>query len=448
MHTQLNPVGNMNILSQAEVDQLQRSSTSELYNLYRNCSLAVLNAGSHTDDAETIYRQNKEFTIEVLRRERGVKIEIKNAPKKAFVDGKIIRGIREHLSAVLRDILFINNRYQNMHCKPDTLTDATFGILRNANAILPETEPRLVTCWGGHSIQHNEYKYTKAVGYQLGLRNFNICTGCGPGAMKGPMKGAAIGHAKQRNKEGRYLGLTEPSIIAAEPPNAIVNELVIMPDIEKRLEAFVRMSHGIIIFPGGAGTAEELLYILGILLNDKNTNQTLPIILTGPSSASDYFTEIDAFIGATLGEKAQQLYKIIIDDEEQVAQIMSKGLVQVLDYRKKTGDAYHFNWSLVIESDFQQPFEPNHENMSGLNISYNLPTAKLAANLRRVFSGIVAGNVKSGGIKAIREFGPFQLSGDKKIMTLMDKLLASFVSQQRMKLPGSEYIPCYNVIEE
>ena len=447
MHTQLNPVGNMNILSQAEVDQLQQSSTSDLYNLYRNCSLAVLNAGSHTDDAEVIYQQHKEFTIEVLRRERGVKIDLKNAPEHAFVDGKIIRGIREHLSAVLRDILFINSD-QNRHSTPDSLTDATFGILRNANAILPETEPRLVTCWGGHSIKENEYKYTKAVGYQLGLRSFNICTGCGPGAMKGPMKGATIGHAKQRNKEGRYLGLTEPSIIAAEPPNAIVNELIIMPDIEKRLEAFVRMSHGIIIFPGGAGTAEELLYILGILLNKENKNQILPIILTGPNSASEYFSEIDAFIGATLGKKAQSLYKIIIDDAEQVAQVMSQALNKVLSYRKETGDAFHFNWSLVIENDFQQPFEPNHKNMSALNISHDLSTAELAANLRRVFSGIVAGNVKSGGIKAIRKHGPFQISGEKKMMALMDKLLASFVSQQRMKLPGSKYIPCYQVVEK
>ena len=54
-----------------------------------------------------------------------------------------------------------------------------------------------------------------------------------------------------------------------------------MPDIEKRLEAFVRLSHGIIIFPGGAGTAEELLYILGILLHSDNKAQKLPIILTG-----------------------------------------------------------------------------------------------------------------------------------------------------------------------
>ena len=447
MHTQINPVGNMNLLSQAEVDQLQQSASTTLYRLYRNCSLAVLNAGSNTDDAEEIYQKYLSFEIQVLRRERGVKIDLKNPPTHAFVDDKIIRGIREHLSAVLRDILFLNNRYKAMPSTSEGITDATFDILRNANVILPETEPNLVTCWGGHSIKHNEYKYTKDVGYQLGLRGFNICTGCGPGAMKGPMKGATIGHAKQRIKEGRYVGLTEPSIIAAEPPNPIVNELVIMPDIEKRLEAFVRMSHGIIIFPGGAGTAEELLYILGIMLNEKNAEQKLPIILTGPESAIEYFNEIDAFIGATLGKKAQSLYQIVVDDAVKVAQLMKVDLDKVLAHRKKTGDAFHFNWSLMIADDFQHPFEPTHENMANLNISHDLPTAELAANLRRAFSGLVAGNVKSGGIKAIREFGPFEISGDKRIMALMDKLLASFVEQQRMKLPGSLYIPCYKVVE-
>lgn len=447
MHTQINPVGNMNLLSQAEVDKLQQSASSTLYNLYRNCSLAVLNAGSNTDDAEEIYQKYQSFNIEVLRRERGVKIDLTNPPADAFVDGKIIRGIKEHLSAVLRDILFLHTRYSTIPSSSEAITDATFDILRNANIILPETEPNLVTCWGGHSIKHNEYKYTKDVGYQLGLRGFNICTGCGPGAMKGPMKGATIGHAKQRNKEGRYIGLTEPSIIAAEPPNPIVNELVIMPDIEKRLEAFVRVSHGIIIFPGGAGTAEELLYILGIMLSEENAEQQLPIILTGPASAIDYFQEIDTFIGATLGKEAQSLYKIVVDDAVKVAQVMKNGLDKVLAYRKTTGDAFHFNWSLIIKEDFQHPFEPTHENMANLTISQNLPTAELAANLRRAFSGIVAGNVKSGGIKAIREFGPFEISGDKNIMALMDKLLASFVSQQRMKLPGSKYIPCYKVVE-
>ena len=50
--------------------------------------------------------------------------------------------------------------------------------------------------------------------------------------------------------------MPKPGIIAAESPNPIVNDLVIMPDIEKRLEAFVRLAHGIVVFPGGVGTAE------------------------------------------------------------------------------------------------------------------------------------------------------------------------------------------------
>jgi len=448
METLLNPVGRMNLLSQMEVDQLKNSVSSELFNLYRNCSLAVLNVGSHTDDAEEIYQQFEDFQIEVLQRERGVKISLTNPPKEAFVDGKIIRGIREHLSAVLRDILFIHNRYQHLGqstSNQDQITHTVFDILRNAEVILPETEPNLVTCWGGHSINTIEYQYTKEVGYHLGLRGFNICTGCGPGAMKGPMKGATIGHAKQRINEGRYLGLTEPSIIAAEPPNPIVNELVIMPDIEKRLEAFVRLSHGIIIFPGGAGTAEELLYILGIMLHPENKQQHLPIILTGPESAKSYFEEIDAFIGATLGEEARAKYQIIIDDPQKVAQSLSLSLEQVIDYRKNASDGFHFNWSLHIAEDFQHPFEPTHDNMQQVVIDSSLETAELAANLRRVFSGIVAGNVKSSGIKAIRKHGPFTINGEPQIMALMDKLLASFVDQQRMKLPGSTYIPCYQI---
>ena len=39
-------------------------------------------------------------------------------------------------------------------------------------------------------ISRTEYDYSKDVGYELGLRAMDICTGCGPGAMKGPMKGA------------------------------------------------------------------------------------------------------------------------------------------------------------------------------------------------------------------------------------------------------------------
>jgi len=308
-------------------------------------------------------------------------------------------------------------------------------------------DPNVIVCWGGHSINAIEYQYTREVGYQLGLRELDICTGCGPGAMEGPMKGAAIGHAKQRVKNARYIGLTEPSIIAAEPPNQIVNELVILPDIEKRLEAFVRLGHGIIIFPGGAGTAEELLYFLGILLNKENANTPFPLVLTGPKESEEYFEEIHKFIGATLGEEAQSKYQIIIDNPVKVGQVMKQGMEEVKTYRKEKGDAYQYQWSLKIEPEFQLPFDPSHEVMANLNLYFQNNKAELAANLRKAFSGIVAGNVKGETIKRIKEHGKFHIKGDPKLMSMMDKLLSAFVVQQRMKLPGSAYEPCYKIIK-
>jgi len=450
MHVQLNPLGAMDLLSQLEVDALKLHSHSETYRLFRNCCLAVLNVGSHTDSSAEIYRQYADFAVNLIARERGIKIELFNPPQSAFVDGELIRGIHEHLFSVLRDILFYHTQLGADENRLDLtnsahITHTVFDILRNASAISSGATPNLIVCWGGHSINETEYKYTKEVGYQLGLRGLDICTGCGPRAMKGPMKGATIGHAKQRNSTGRYLGLTEPSIIAAEPPNPIVNELVILPDIEKRLEAFIRAAHGIIIFPGGAGTAEELLYLLGIMLNSKNQDQVFPVILTGPRQSEAYFTELTKFIANTLGEPALRLFEVIIDDPAAVAMRLKQGCSDVRAYRKQVGDAYYFNWTLAIEADFQHPFAPTHANMAGLDLHLGQDKAKLAANLRRAFSGIVAGNVKDEGLKAIAKEGPFVLSGDPQLMTWMDTLLEAFVAQGRMKLPGAKYVPCYQI---
>jgi predicted Rossmann-fold nucleotide-binding protein len=286
------------------------------------------------------------------------------------------------------------------------------------------------------------------VGYQLGLRGLDICTGCGPGAMKGPMKGATISHAKQRIANARYLGFTEPGIIAAESPNPIVNELVILPDVEKRLEAFVRAGHGFIVFPGGVGTAEEILYVLGILLHPDNAELPFPLVFTGPRSAGEYFRQIDKFIGQTLGPQAQRRYKIIVDDPVAVAREMLAGIADVRAYRKEKQDAYYFNWLLRIEHEFQRPFRPTHENMRKLSLHKNQPSHLLAANLRRAFSGVVAGNVKADGIREIEKHGSFEIQGDPEILQPMDALLASFVAQGRMKLPGKVYNPCYRIVAE
>jgi predicted Rossmann-fold nucleotide-binding protein len=264
--------------------------------------------------------------------------------------------------------------------------------------------------------------------------------------MKGPMKGATIGHAKQRILNGRYLGISEPGIIAAEPPNPIVSQLVIMPDIEKRLEAFVRLGHGVVVFPGGAGTAEEILYLLGILLDPANRDLPFPLVFTGPADTAEYFGQIHDFIGATLGPAAQAKYQVIIDDPAGVARAMVRGLKAVREFRRSASDSYAFNWLLNVPLEFQVPFDVTHASMRGLVLSRDQPVHERAANLRRAFSGIVAGNIKEYGTNAIEKFGPFELAGEDAIMEPLDRLLRAFVAQRRMKHTGSEYTPCYRLV--
>jgi hypothetical protein len=84
--------------------------------------------------------------------------------------------------------------------------------------------------------------------------------------------------------------------------------------------------------------------------------------------------------------------------------------------------------------------------MRARELKRDQPVHELAANLRRAFSGIVTGNVKEYGIKAIERYGPYELAGDARIMQLLDELLAAFVAQLRMKLPGSAYRPVYRLV--
>ena len=444
------PEGTLDIISQYEVNLLTDKGSAGLHELFRRCALAVLNSGSHTDDSIEILKEFADFDIEVVQQPRGIKLAIYNAPASAFVDGQMIRGIKEHLFSVLRDVVYAHsvlNQASKWNLEEsDHITNFIFHTLRNARLMIPRQFPDIVVCWGGHSISREEYEYTKEVGHQLGLRSLNVCTGCGPGAMKGPMKGATIAHAKQRIEHGRYIGLTEPGIIAAEAPNPIVNELVIMPDIEKRLEAFVRLGHGIIVFPGGVGTAEEILYLLGILLHPDNRDLPFPVIFTGAKEQEGYFKMIDDFIALTLGDEARSRYQIIIDDPAEVARQMKQGIRQVTQFRKDRSDAYYFNWLLKIEKEFQVPFKPTHENMLALPLHKNQPVHMLAAALRRAFSGIVAGNVKADGIQLVDKYGPFEIRGDKEILEPLEGLLTAFVQQNRMKLPGSHYRPSYRIV--
>lgn len=147
-------------------------------------------------------------------------------------------------------------------------------------------------------------------------------------------------------------------------------------------------------------------YLLGILLREENADVPFPLILTGPTIAAPYFEQIDRFIRLTLGDAAASRYEIIVGDPVAVARRMAEGVHGVRAHRKDQKDSYYFNWSVHIPLEYQQPFEPSHEAMAALDLHHGRPAPALAADLRRAFSGIVAGNVKEDGMRRIEEFGP------------------------------------------
>ena len=141
---------------------------------------------------------------------------------------------------------------------------------------------------------------------------------------------------------------------------------------------------------------------------------------------------------------------------------MRASMEVVKAFRQEGRDAFYFNWQLYIEPEFQEPFEPTHTAMADLSWllsrgysdpaalklvgdRHGLPPHRLAAQLRRAFSGIVAGNVKEEGIRAVEAYGPFEIHAEPEMAAATDDLLQRFMAQRRMKLQG-EYTPCYTLV--
>src|SRR5208282_6241312 len=103
------PKGSLEHLSQQEIAKLLDSGQGGLYPLFRQCALAVLNSGSNIDDSRLIFEKYRDFDLRIVRQAWGIKLEIKNAPAAAFVDGVMIKGLKEHLFAVLRDVVYTAN---------------------------------------------------------------------------------------------------------------------------------------------------------------------------------------------------------------------------------------------------------------------------------------------------------------------------------------------------
>jgi hypothetical protein len=103
--------GSLETLSQREVQQLSEAGSGSVYTLFRQCALAILNTGAHVDNAKTILDAYRDFEVRIHQQDRGVRLELLNAPADAFVDGEMIASTREMLFSALRDIVYTETNW-------------------------------------------------------------------------------------------------------------------------------------------------------------------------------------------------------------------------------------------------------------------------------------------------------------------------------------------------
>ena len=106
INASVSPKGSLETLSQREVQQLSEVGSGTSYTLFRQCVLAILNTGAHVDNAKTILEAYLDFEVRIHQQDRGVRLELLNAPADAFVDGEMIASTREMLFSALRDIVY------------------------------------------------------------------------------------------------------------------------------------------------------------------------------------------------------------------------------------------------------------------------------------------------------------------------------------------------------
>lgn len=158
--------------------------------------------------------------------------------KRAFSRGQRRRHLDERLKMLHQRVIIIEDELRKLEENRFYRT-CIFGSAR----IKPETPA---------------YNHVIELARLLASDGIDILTGGGPGLMEAANKGAKAGKAASRNK-GLSLGLTIQLEWEPEPNHHLDVKRHHMR-FSSRLDDFMRLSHSIIITPGGIGTVLELFF--------------------------------------------------------------------------------------------------------------------------------------------------------------------------------------------
>ncbi|THB69694.1 MAG: DUF3412 domain-containing protein [Desulfovibrio sp.] len=393
-------------------------------------------------DAREIRVKFEGMTTEVSKQGRELFLYCRNVPMGCLYDGKqVIWASVEQISAAIRDIIFPPAMPQDFSQGVD-VSAYVKKFVEHAGFLYRGERGLVVFTWGGHRVNRKEYEFAKQVGYwtALQLPDMENITGCGDGIMKAPFKGAQVAYGKQCTLErfGKrdFIGFTEKNILAAEPPNEVVNRFVVFPNIEQRMEAFIRASHRGRAHPGGPGTIEEILTMLALLSDPHNREIPFEFDLV-EQPGGEYFKALQEYLHTCFGNAVDGMYTIFLDPPHKYAQHLA-------ETTKKLPMRYLWNDDFRFDPRFQKPFEVTFESMEALDLTRDQEPMDLLINLRRFFSSIVHLSVRDPDM--LDSWGDERplIRGDKKIVTATNDLVKRLEDQDRIH-PNKKYATPFRI---
>lgn len=388
------------------------------------------------DDKRELREKFGSMGMDVRRTSRGLALRCTNVPVDTLFNGDIPERQKRQISQAVRDLL-LPPAYPEAESEAVAVSRHVRRLVARTPLLEQSPRPRCFV-WGGHAVGRAEYDFAKETGYWDALANgTEFITGCGPGVMKAPFKGALVAYGKQdfdmRGIHRDYVGFSERGIIAAEVPNGIVSELVIFPDVEKRMEAFIRAAHRGRIHPGGAGTLEELLTFLGVKSHPANAEIPYPLDLVERAGGT-YFQHITEWLRTCFGDALDSLFSVHVGSPRDYAEHVyrTNGDLDVTDL---------WHDALYFPPEMQQPFEVTFDNLEALDLSRDQDPFHLLVNLRRFFSALVHLSVKYPDEAEAWGGERPRIHGEPEILRATDDLIRQFASDGRMLLHGAYHRP-------
>jgi uncharacterized protein (TIGR00730 family) len=222
----------------------------------------------------------------------------------------------------------------------DDVRDRLRGVLDEYIALdselrkLEDTEFR-VCIFGSARTRPDDpvYQTVYRLARSLGKLNVDIITGGGPGLMEAANRGVQDAH----NERSRSYGLPIELPKRLETPNKHLDIKSQHRRFSFRLDEFMRLSHAVIVAPGGIGTLLELSYVWQLL--QVGMIEPRPVLLLGRDFWAGLIDWMHAqLLGKALISEADLEFIHLVDTPKEVVQVIRKAL-----------EAYQQSHQLVVE---------------------------------------------------------------------------------------------------